>query len=112
MAGPVPTPVTRSDFEQAGLAGWTWRDGDTPALVAGFLADGYTAAAEFAVEVAAAADDAVHHPDIDIRYPRHVRVVLVTHETGGVSDLDLALAATIDALAAAGGIAYESATPR
>ena len=100
MAGPVPTPVTLADFDATGLAasGWTWRAEGNPALVAGFLASDFTGAAAFALEVARAADAAVHHPDIDIRYQRHARVVLTTHETGGVSDLDLSLAATISEL--------------
>jgi len=35
-----------------------------------------------------------HHPDIDIRYNR-VRLVLTTHDAGGLTDLDYELAALI-----------------
>ncbi|MEL6890762.1 MAG: 4a-hydroxytetrahydrobiopterin dehydratase [Actinomycetota bacterium] len=108
----IPEPVARSDVDAAGLDGWVWRDGDVPAIVGGFVASDYTAAASFALEVAVAADRAVHHPDIDLRYPRHARVTLTTHGLGGVSHLDLALAAEINALAADAGVGHESTTPR
>jgi len=112
MSSPVPTPVNSADFEAVELSDWTWRDGGSPALVAGFLAADYTGAAAFALQVAGAADEAGHHPDIDVRYPRHCRVVLTTHETGGVSDLDLQLATRISALAAEHSVGAEANTPR
>jgi 4a-hydroxytetrahydrobiopterin dehydratase len=45
--------------------------------------------------VAHAAEAADHHPDIDIRW-RRVRFRLVTHDAGGVTARDLALADKID----------------
>jgi len=51
-------------------------------------------------DVAEVAEQANHHPDIDIRW-RRVRFALVTHDAGGVTDLDLDLVAHIDAIAAA-----------
>lgn len=53
-------------------------------------------------KVAQAAEQANHHPDIDIRW-RRVRFALSTHDAGGVTALDLELAAAIDAIAAADG---------
>ena len=47
--------------------------------------------------VADAAEAMDHHPDIDIRW-RQLTFVLSTHTAGGVTDLDFALAATIDDL--------------
>ena len=44
-----------------------------------------------------AAEAANHHPDIDIRYNK-VRLVLSTHDSGGITLLDLALAGAIDRL--------------
>jgi 4a-hydroxytetrahydrobiopterin dehydratase len=58
----------------------------------------FPAAIEFVVAVAERAEAADHHPDIDIRW-RTVRLVLVTHDAGGITELDLALAGVIDALA-------------
>ncbi|MEM1332765.1 MAG: 4a-hydroxytetrahydrobiopterin dehydratase, partial [Actinomycetota bacterium] len=79
--------VSRADFDAASLAGWHWRDGDVPALVAGYRAASYTDAAAFALEVARASDAAVHHPDIDVRYQRHTRITMTTHGSGGVTQL-------------------------
>jgi 4a-hydroxytetrahydrobiopterin dehydratase len=47
--------------------------------------------------VGALAEEADHHPDIDIRW-RTVHLVLVTHDAGGLTELDLALARAIDTL--------------
>lgn len=104
--------VTREDFDAAGLTGWTWQDADVPLLVCGFEAESYSAAAAFALDVARASDQAVHHPDIDIRYQRFARVSLTTHGSGGVTQLDLDLAATIGELAASAGVTPGAATPR
>ena len=104
--------VSISDFEAAGLSGWEWRETDIPVIVAGYRAASYTDAAAFALAVAKAADDAVHHPDIDVRYQRHARVALTTHGSGGVTQLDLDLAATIDSLAVEHGVEVDPDTPR
>ncbi|GAC1362729.1 MAG: 4a-hydroxytetrahydrobiopterin dehydratase [Acidobacteriaceae bacterium] len=40
-----------------------------------------------------------HHPDLDIRYNK-VRIALTTHDAGGITELDLALAARLDSLVA------------
>jgi 4a-hydroxytetrahydrobiopterin dehydratase len=49
----------------------------------------------FVNKVGAAAEAANHHPDIDIRWNK-VHLVLTTHDSGGLTVLDLALAAAID----------------
>ncbi len=54
-------------------------------------------ALDFVVAVGRLAEEADHHPDIDIRW-RTVRLALVTHDVGGLSELDLSLARAIDAL--------------
>jgi 4a-hydroxytetrahydrobiopterin dehydratase len=48
--------------------------------------------------VADAANEANHHPDILIHDYKHVRLTLSTHSEGGITENDLALAQTIDAL--------------
>ncbi|MFJ8044182.1 4a-hydroxytetrahydrobiopterin dehydratase [Kitasatospora sp. NPDC096147] len=45
--------------------------------------------------VAVDAEELDHHPDIDIRW-RTLRFVLSTHSAGGLTGLDLAMAARID----------------
>jgi 4a-hydroxytetrahydrobiopterin dehydratase len=43
------------------------------------------------------AEHAGHHPDIDIRYNK-VRLALVTHDAGGITEKDFDLAAKADEL--------------
>ncbi len=73
---------------------WT-REGDV--LVATVKLHNFAAALEFVNAVGAAAEAANHHPDIDIRW-NTVRLVLTTHDSGGLTLLDLALAGAIDRL--------------
>ena len=51
----------------------------------------------FVARVAEAAENADHHPDIDIRYKK-VLFRLSTHSEGGLTDKDFALAREIDRL--------------
>jgi 4a-hydroxytetrahydrobiopterin dehydratase len=57
----------------------------------------FVAAMDFVNSVAAKAEAAGHHPDIDIRYNR-VRLALVSHDAGGLTQRDFDLAAAIDGL--------------
>jgi 4a-hydroxytetrahydrobiopterin dehydratase len=57
----------------------------------------FAAALAFVNAVGAAAEAANHHPDIDIRWNK-VHLVLTTHRAGGLTVLDIALAAAIDRL--------------
>ena len=76
------------DEAVAGTDGWTLLDGELvrEAKFADFLA-----AMEFVNRVAAIAESEGHHPDIDIRYNR-VRLALVTHDAGGITARDFAMA--------------------
>jgi 4a-hydroxytetrahydrobiopterin dehydratase len=47
--------------------------------------------------IADVAEELDHHPDMDLRWTR-VRVAVVTHSAGGLTDLDLQLAHRVDAL--------------
>ncbi len=80
-------------LEEQGIR-WS-RDGD--ALMTTVTLHDFAAALEFVNAVGAAAEAANHHPDIDIRWNK-VRLVLTTHDAGGLTLLDLALAAAIDRL--------------
>jgi 4a-hydroxytetrahydrobiopterin dehydratase len=57
----------------------------------------FTVALTFVNQVGEQAEEAGHHPDIDIRYNR-VRLGLVTHDAGGLTAKDFDLAAAIDQL--------------
>lgn len=58
--------------------------------------------------IGALADAANHHPDVDLRYPSVV-VRLVTHDVGGLSERDLALARQISAAARDLGVTADPA---
>lgn len=51
----------------------------------------------FVLEVGRLAEEKNHHPDIDIRYNR-VTLGLITHDSGGITRLDLDVARAIDDL--------------
>ena len=55
----------------------------------------------FADRVADAAAAANYHPDIHIERYKTVRIVLTTHVSHGISQADIVLAKTFDAIAAA-----------
>jgi len=57
----------------------------------------FPAAMVFVNKVAAAAETAGHHPDIDIRWNK-VRLALTSHDAGGLTKRDFNLAAVIDSL--------------
>lgn len=60
--------------------------------------DGYQGAVELVNKIAAAAAEAGHHPDIDLRY-NWVGVRLVSHDVGGVTSRDIELAGLISRIA-------------
>ena len=62
--------------------------------------EGFMAAMGFVDRVAVAAEAADHHPDIDIRW-NAVTLRLSTHDEGGITEKDTALAAECDRLALA-----------
>ncbi len=62
------------------------------------LAD-FSAALGFVVRVGLAAEKRDHHPDIELGWGK-ARVLWTTHDAGGITQLDLDLAAATDAIAA------------
>lgn len=58
----------------------------------------FVVAMKFVNAVARAAEKAWHHPDIDIRWNK-VTLALTTHDAGGLTEKDFALAAKFDRLA-------------
>ncbi len=74
------------------LAGWT-RQGDTISKT--FKLPGFPAAIAFVTRIGFLAEAANHHPDIDIRWNK-VRLALTTHDAGGLTAKDFALAAAAD----------------
>jgi 4a-hydroxytetrahydrobiopterin dehydratase len=58
----------------------------------------FVVAMKFVDQVALAAEQAQHHPDMLIRYSK-VTLTLATHDAGGITEKDFALAARADELA-------------
>lgn len=54
-------------------------------------------AIDFVNDLAEIAEEAQHHPDINIRYTK-VSLKLTTHDAGGLTELDIELAQRIDNL--------------
>ena len=93
-------PKLSDDEVRDGLArlpGWE-REGDT--IVKVYELESFPAVVDFVGRIAELAEAANHHPDLDIRY-RKVRVALSTHDEGGITEKDVALATEIEALAEA-----------
>jgi 4a-hydroxytetrahydrobiopterin dehydratase len=70
---------------------WKTADGK---LVRDWTFDDFAVAMAFVNRVAALAEAAGHHPDIDIRYNK-VRLGLVTHDAGGITGRDAKMAAEL-----------------
>jgi 4a-hydroxytetrahydrobiopterin dehydratase len=76
-------------------------------MQAQFRAGSFPAAAALISAIADAAEAAEHHPDINLRYPDRVHVVMTTHFTKGLTTVDVDLARTISTLAASSGATSE-----
>lgn len=80
----------------AALAGTGWsRDGDE--IVTEVVLGGFGAAIDFVNAVARVAEELDHHPDMTIRWNK-VGLRVTTHDSGGLTELDLELARAVDAL--------------
>ena len=62
-----------------------------------YLFKDFPAAIKFVNTVAKLAEQAWHHPDIEIRWNK-VTLALTTHDAGGLTEKDFALAQKFDAL--------------
>jgi 4a-hydroxytetrahydrobiopterin dehydratase len=67
-------------------------------LVRSFTFETFRDAINFVDKVADLAEEAGHHPDIDIRYNK-VRLALISHDAGGLTAKDFAIAGGADRLA-------------
>jgi 4a-hydroxytetrahydrobiopterin dehydratase len=92
-----PSKLADADVAHAlaNLDGWAC-DGDL--IRKSFSRASFPDAIAFVVQVGFLAEAANHHPDLDIRW-RTVNVALSTHDAGGLTELDMELAAKIDGIA-------------
>jgi 4a-hydroxytetrahydrobiopterin dehydratase len=91
MARPQPLSDAEITTALGRLAGWE-REGDE--IVRTFECASFPDAIAFVVRAGFFAEAANHHPDLDVRW-RKVRVALTTHDAGGLTQLDVDLAAQI-----------------
>ena len=88
-AGATPSPP-----------GWTVASGPSPALVKSFRFADFATAFAFLTRVAAHAEAVDHHPEFTSRWNR-VDFRLTSHDAGGITGRDHALAKAIDDLVTA-----------
>ncbi len=79
----------------ASLDGWDRQDGT---ITKRFRFKGFKSAIAFVNRVADVVNKANHHPDIHIEHYKHVRIVLTTHKSKGVSQADIDVAREIDSV--------------
>jgi 4a-hydroxytetrahydrobiopterin dehydratase len=70
---------------------WRMEDGK---LIRDWTFKDFNGAMAFVNQVAELAEAAGHHPDIDVRYNK-VRLGLISHDAGGISDRDAKMAAML-----------------
>ena len=91
--------MTQADIDAAlagADAGWS---GSTDKLTRSIDFADFPTAVEFVVRIAPRCEELDHHPALGIHW-RRVDVELSTHSAGGVTELDLALVALVDEVAA------------
>lgn len=94
MAATPPLSDIEIQRELGSLPGWGRRGGT---LVKTYTFATFPAGIEWVRRVADAAETMNHHPDIDIRYMK-VTITLSTHDSGGITSKDIALARRIETL--------------
>ncbi len=100
------TTLTFADVESADLPDWRWLLG---ALHAHFATADFATGLALVNEIGAMAEEANHHPDLELQYP-HVKVKLMSHDASGVTSRDVDLAGKISAKARELGITAEPAS--
>jgi 4a-hydroxytetrahydrobiopterin dehydratase len=101
----VVAPITPDEFAAADGVG-DWRVLPSGVACAYFRTGSFAAGVELLNVIGRLADEANHHPDVDLRYPG-MTVRLLTHEVSALTHRDIALARQISAAAAEAGIAAD-----
>lgn len=93
-----PAKLTKREIKQglARLNGWR-HSGST--LTKEFTLSSFTGAAKFITRIAPIANRMDHHPDLQLHRYKRVKIMLTTHDAGGITRKDFDLAARIDGLA-------------
>jgi 4a-hydroxytetrahydrobiopterin dehydratase len=100
--------LTGEQVTDAGLAGWANLHG---VLRTRLRTKDFATGLAIVDEIGAAAEEANHHPDLDLRYTR-VDVTLSSHDVGGLTRRDVDLARRVTEIAAAHGARLDPAVSR
>jgi 4a-hydroxytetrahydrobiopterin dehydratase len=92
--------LTGTEIAAAGLTGWTNVAGGLQTRIA---TKDFATGLALVTTIGAAAEEADHHPDVDLRYT-HVAIRLRSHDVGAITDRDIRMARRITDLAAAAGL--------
>jgi 4a-hydroxytetrahydrobiopterin dehydratase len=97
MSRPTPLSVPERAAALSTLTGWQMVQG-RDAIMRSFKFKDFSAAFGFMTRAALVAEKLDHHPEWSNVYNR-VEVTLATHDAGGLTRLDIALATAMDAIA-------------
>ncbi|UZN04376.1 4a-hydroxytetrahydrobiopterin dehydratase [Cellulomonas sp. S1-8] len=99
----MATTLTGTQVADLGLTGWVYLVGALRTRVA---TGDFTGGLALVQAIGAAAEEADHHPDLDLRYDR-VDVRLHSHDADGVTQRDVDLARTISRLVTEAGLTHD-----
>ena len=99
MSKPIKLSKQKIAQSLAKLSGWKHAGN---ALTKEFTLSSFTGAAKFIAKIAPIANRMDHHPDLQLHRYKRVKIMLTTHDAGGITRKDFDLAAKIDALAPPG----------
>ncbi|MEO6512833.1 MAG: VOC family protein [Nocardioides sp.] len=97
---PDTTTMTRKQVAAEELVDWVWL---VDAIEARYDTGGFATGLELVNRIGAAAEEADHHPDLTLTWPL-VQARLVSHDAGGVTSRDIAMARRISEIAAELGV--------
>lgn len=95
--------LTGQQIADAGLEGWAFLGSH---LATRLRTGNFATGLALLDEIGAAAEDADHHPDLDLRFG-HLDVRLTSHDSGGVTERDLRMARRVSDLAGRRGVPAE-----
>lgn len=106
MVGDMADTLTPQQILDADLADWRFL---LQRLHARFTFDDYATGLSLVGAIGAYAQEADHHPDLDLRYGA-LRVITSSHDVGALTDRDVRLAREVSRLAAEHGVRAEPHT--
>jgi 4a-hydroxytetrahydrobiopterin dehydratase len=101
------TGLKGQQIHDAGLDGWRKV---LDRLIVRFETGDFNTGAALVTRIAEVADEANHHPDVDLRYP-HLTVSLKSHDVDAITARDIRLARRISELAAEAGVSPAAHAP-